>query len=128
MLSQAKTQDLKGIEDRITFMQHNFFHQQPVAGARAYFIRQCLHNWCDEDCVKILRSLVPAMERCEPGTPLLINDTILPEPGMTSRFEEHSLRQVDMMMFVALGAKQRTEKEFETVLLNADKRFKVQCS
>lgn len=125
MLAQAKSQNLRGIEGRIAFMQHNFFEVQPVSGVGAYFIRQCLHNWSDEDCIKILKSLIPAMEKCEPGTPLLINDTILPEPGTTSRFEEHSLRQVDMMMLVALGAKQRTEAEFTELLKQADIRYRV---
>lgn len=125
MLAQAKKQDLSDLGDRISFMQHNFFQVQPIAGAGAYFFRQVLHNWSDEDCVTILRSLVPAMEKCEPGTPLLINDTIVPEPGTVARFEEHGVRQVDLMMLVALGAKQRTEAEFKQLLERADERFQV---
>jgi hypothetical protein len=125
MLSQAETQDMGDVKGRIRFMQHNFFNEQPVVGAAAYFIRQCLHNWKDEDCVKIFQGLVPALEASKPGTPLLINDTILLEPGTATRFEEHGLRQLDMMMLVALGAKQRTQAEFRHLLEVADSRYEV---
>lgn len=104
------------------FMQHNFFSPQPIKGAGAYLLRQITHNWSDDDCVKILRAIVPALE---PGTSLLINDTIMPEHGSLSRYEERNLRQVDIMMFVALGAKQRTIENFRDLLHAADPRLKV---
>jgi hypothetical protein len=52
----------------------------------------------------------------------------MPESGTTTLFEEHHLRQVDMTMLVALGSKQRTEREFKTLLEEADKRLKVSPS
>lgn len=124
MLAQAQQQSMEDVESRVRFMQHDFFQNQPVIDADVYFIRQCLLNWDDDHCVSILKALVPALER-KPGTPLLINDTILPEPGTRTRYEENSARQVDMLMFVALGAKQRTEEQFRRLFEMADKRFKV---
>lgn len=109
-------------EGRVKFMQHNFFSLQPIKGAGVYLLRQITHNWNDADCVKILQAIVPVLE---PGSSLLINDTIMPEHGALTRYEERNLRQVDMMMFVALGAKQRTMENFRNLLHQADPRLKV---
>ncbi|OAG05884.1 sterigmatocystin 8-O-methyltransferase precursor, partial [Paraphaeosphaeria sporulosa] len=109
-------------EGRVKFIQHNFFNPQPIKGAGVYLLRQITHNWSDADCVKILRAIVPVLE---PSTSLLINDTIMPEHGARTRYEERSLRQVDMMMFVALGAKQRTLQDFRNLLHAADPRLQV---
>ncbi|KAF4345172.1 sterigmatocystin 7-O-methyltransferase precursor [Fusarium beomiforme] len=113
------------IADRVSFMQHDFFKDQPITDASAFFMRQCLHNWRDEDCIKILRALVPALEKCKPGTPLLINEEVLPELNEVSKYEEHLSRQCDMCMFVAAGAKERPRGDFERLLKEADSRFKV---
>ena len=126
MLAQAsKNEKLQGLQGRVTFMQHDFFTPQPIHDAGAFFIRQCIHNYNDKDSARILSGFVPALEQCDSGTPLLINDTVLPLPGVKTRFEEHSFRQVDMAMLVGYGAKQRTEREFLKLLKNADERFEV---
>jgi hypothetical protein len=49
----------------------------------------------------------------------------MPRPGATTRYEEHHLRQVDMCMLVLLGAKQRSEEEFDTLFKEADPRFEI---
>ncbi|ROV86719.1 hypothetical protein VMCG_10942 [Cytospora schulzeri] len=139
---------------RVTFMQHNFFDLQPLRNVGAFFIRQCTHNWCDRDVVNILRNFVPGLEGSTLGTPLLINDTslcpldfhlvylhdvfarkltdagkqlVLPVPGTIPLHEERSLRQLDMLMMIGLGAKQRTLAEFESLLRQADERFKLRA-
>ncbi|KAI0408574.1 O-methyltransferase-domain-containing protein [Xylaria palmicola] len=122
MLSQAP-QDI--YDGRVTFQQHDFFVPQPIGDASAFLLRQCLHNHSDGDAVRILRAVVPALERCARGTPLLVNEVILPEPGAAARFEEHHLRQVDFCMMVVLGAKQRTEGEFGRLLKEADERLEI---
>jgi hypothetical protein len=127
-LFQDQGTALADLQGRLTFQQHDFFKPQPVHDANAFLLRQCLHNYNDRDCIKILRAVVPALEKCNPGTPLLINDIIMPESGTTTRLEEHHLRQVDMTMLVALGSKQRTEREFKTLLKESDPRFEVSSS
>lgn len=125
MLAQGKpllTDDLRG---RVTYQQHNFFNPQPVHDASAFFIRQCVHNWPDQECIKILQAFIPALEKCKPGTPLLINDTVLPQLDHKTRYEERLLRQLDIAMLVVINAKQRTEKEFRALLHKADERFEV---
>lgn len=69
------------LRDRLSFTQANFFTAQQYKGAAAYLIRQCTHNWADHDVVTMLKAIVPGLEGSAPGTPLLINDMIMPEPG-----------------------------------------------
>ena len=125
MLDQTQSTDIQDLKGRLSFQQYDFFKPQPEQNANVFLLRQCLHNYNDADCIKILRGVVPALELCNPGTPLLINEMILPEGGTTTRFEERYLRQVDMTMMVVLGAKQRTEREFNTLFKEADSRFEV---
>lgn len=125
MLSQSQGDAIQELNSRITFQQHNFFEPQPIHNADAFLLRQCLHNYNDADCIKIIRAVVPALEKCKRGTPFLINDVIMPRSGTTTRYEEHHLRQTDFCMLVVLGAKQRTEQEFGDLLKEADPRFDI---
>ena len=112
------------VRGRISFTHANFFEPQQHLGASAYLIRQCTHNWADHHVVKILKAIVPGLEGSAPGTPLLINDMIMPEPGSeVARLWERERRQADMVMLVCYGAKQRTISEFNALLKQADPRY-----
>lgn len=129
MLEEGKTLLSVDVKDRVSFMQHSFFEPQPVKDAGAYLIRQCTHNWCDRDVVTMFKSIVPGLEASKPGTPFLINDIILPEyTGTLPPHAERELRQIDMIMLVSFGAKQRTKTEFEELLKEADPRFELRKS
>jgi hypothetical protein len=125
MLSSATQNDFSDLNGRVTFMPHDLFMPQPVTGAAAYLLRYITHNWSDEDCIRIFRALVPALERSPPDTRLLINDVVLPALGESSRYHDNRVRQVDIMMMTMLGAKQRTEEQFQRLLTEADARLKV---
>ncbi|KAL6710124.1 hypothetical protein ACN47E_009915 [Coniothyrium glycines] len=125
MLSSASQNDFSDLNGRVTFMPHDFFTTQPVSGAAAYLLRYITHNWSDGDCIRIFRALVPALEKSAPHTPLLINDVVLPALNETSRYHDNRMRQVDIMMMLVLGAKQRTEEQFTRLLQDADPRLKV---
>ncbi|KAI0394194.1 S-adenosyl-L-methionine-dependent methyltransferase [Xylariaceae sp. FL0594] len=113
------------IRDRVSFQQHSIFEPQPFKGAAAFLIRQCTHNWCDRDVVTMFKCVVPGLENSKPDTPLLINDIVMPEPGTWPRLAEREVRQIDIIMVVGFGAKQRTRAEFEVLLKEADPRYEV---
>lgn len=126
MLEQGpKRADYPPVEDRVAFMQYSFYEPQPVTDAGLFFLRQVIHNYPDDVCVKIFKSFVPAMEKCSPPANLLINDMLLPPPNVEPKVEEHHLRQIDIHMLNGYAAKQRTLLEFETLLKEADPRFEV---
>jgi len=76
-------------DSRISLTTHDFFNEQPVAGADVYFFRHVFHNWPDLYCVKILRALIPALK---PGAKVLINDGTSPEPGTMNIYEDKLIR------------------------------------
>ncbi|KAI1388680.1 O-methyltransferase [Hypoxylon trugodes] len=115
----------KWLEPRIQFLQHDFFQLQPVRDVAAVFLRWITHNWTDAQVISIFSSIVPTLESSAPGTPLLINDLVVPEPGEVPMHVERAVRNADIFMFTCLGAKQRSVAEFTELLKRADKRYNV---
>ncbi|KAJ6555654.1 S-adenosyl-L-methionine-dependent methyltransferase [Mycena vulgaris] len=54
---------------------HDFFTAQPETNATVFLLKQIMHDWSDEYCVKILTKL---WEAASPGTTLLLLDSIIP--------------------------------------------------
>ena len=76
------------LEERITFMAHDFLTEQPVT-ADVYLFRYIFRNWPDTYAIKILQQLIPALK---PGALVLINDHLLPEPNTASLTMEREVR------------------------------------
>ena len=98
-------------------MPHDFFTPQPkleTTGARIYFMRMVLHDWRDDDCVRILKPVAAAMKE-NPETPccLYIADAIL--DAESDRFKH----MVSLQMMTLAGAMERTEKQFREVVEGA---------
>ena len=74
-------------------MAHDLFRPQPVKDADVYFLRWCLHNWSDKYCILILEALVPALKK---GARVIIQETIMPEPGTVALWKERNTRSVIM--------------------------------
>ncbi|EAW11089.1 o-methyltransferase [Aspergillus clavatus NRRL 1] len=108
VISQTKTLQLHStIEPTV----HDFFTEQPVKGARAYYMHSVLHDWADEDALKILRNVVPAMK---PGySKVLINENVI--PSTNAYWETTSL---DMIMMANFASQERTENNWHR-LVNA---------
>lgn len=89
----AANQNAKKIPDelkgRVTFMAHDFFTTQPVKNADVYFFRWIFHDWSDENALKILKALIPALKN---DARILIHEYVLPKPGAISLEEERILR------------------------------------
>jgi hypothetical protein len=100
-----------GVTSRIRVMEGNFFTTAP-AGADAYILKNILHNWSDEECLKILKNIVEVMPAH--GT-ILILEMIIEEDNHSSFGK---LIDLQMMVFMDRG-KERTRKEFENLLHQA---------
>ncbi|TCD63172.1 hypothetical protein EIP91_005869 [Steccherinum ochraceum] len=59
---------------RTKLLPHDFFTDQPVKNAEVYHMRYIMHDWPDEDCVKILQAIRPAMG---PNSRILISDAVM---------------------------------------------------
>ncbi|MCJ1244006.1 hypothetical protein MMC30_001203 [Trapelia coarctata] len=109
------------VAGRITFMGHDFLTEQPVKDADIYLFRWVLHNWADKYCVQILRNLIPALK---PGARVIINDSVLPEPGTLSAWPEERVRSIDLIMLVIQNSRERELDDWAKLFEVADKRFK----
>lgn len=75
--------------ERVTFMEHDFFTEQPVKDADVYYLRWILHNWSDKYCIDILRNLIPALKK---GARIVVSEFCMPAPGVLSPVQEKPLR------------------------------------
>lgn len=88
----------------------SFFAAVP-AGADIFLLIRVLHNWSDEDCIRILRNCRAAMG---PASRLLIVDQLLePDP---SRGRPTSYLVDTQMMAMFGSARERTKVEFDELL------------
>ncbi|CAG8952449.1 hypothetical protein HYFRA_00001196, partial [Hymenoscyphus fraxineus] len=91
-------------------MEYDFYTEQPVKNAHIYYLRRILHNYHDPLATTILRNTVAAMG---PSSRLLIADLVI--PARTEVGEDMSPYWMDMVM-LSIGGKERSEKEFRTLL------------
>ncbi|CAL5867997.1 uncharacterized protein PFLUO_LOCUS2220 [Penicillium psychrofluorescens] len=96
--SQARQQSL---HKSIDVMDHDFFTEQPVKGARAYYMHSILHDWADENGLRILKNIVPAMKRGY--SKVLINENVIPDTN--AYWETTSL---DIIMMADFASTERT--------------------
>jgi SAM-dependent methyltransferase len=111
-----------GVGDRCMVMAGDFFAAVP-AGGDTYVLSWVLHDWDDEEAVRILR-------RCRDAMPaegwLLISELIAPErvevdapPGSPSE----RVARLDLSMLVLMGGRERTVAEFEALLVGGGFRL-----
>lgn len=120
----AGTEQLAAVDDhvkeRVEFVAHDFLRPQTLDHPPDVFLlRWILHNWSDAYCVRIIRSLVPAMRA---GTKVLIFEYVL-EDGPMRGLAARSNTQVDMIMAACFGGRERRRLEFEKLLAHSDERF-----
>ena len=99
----------KGIAERCTVESGSFFETVP-AGGDAYIMKYILHDWNDEQCVKILANCRAAMN--EKGRVLVV-DNVIPTGNDPSWG-----KLVDIQMLV-IGGRERTKKEFAAIFAKA---------
>lgn len=99
----------KGIAKRCTLESGSFFETVPPGGD-AYIMKYILHDWNDEQCVKILANCRDAMN--ERGRVLVV-DNVIP-PGNDPSWG----KLVDIQMLV-IGGRERTKKEFAGIFKQA---------
>lgn len=92
------------IDSRDVAKPHDFLTEQPIKGARAYFLHSIIQDWSDKINTQILTSLVPALKRGY--SKILINDFVVPNQGA-----HWSQTALDWELMAALGSRHRTVAE-----------------
>jgi hypothetical protein len=101
------------VAGRVEKVTGDFF--QAVPAADAYIMKHIIHDWNDEDCVKILHSIHEAMK--EDGK-VLIAEMVVPEGN-----EPHPAKMMDLEMLVSPGGIERTATEYGELLAAAGFRL-----
>ncbi|CAI7567087.1 unnamed protein product [Penicillium glandicola] len=101
-----------GMERAFEVQAHDFFTPQPIKGARAYSLHSILHDWSDEDGVKILENLVPALKKGY--SRVLFNEIVINEEKPTL-----AATNMDMMMLAHFAVRERTEADWRDILTQA---------
>ncbi len=103
------------LQERLRVLQGNFFEDMP-AGADAYLMKNILHAFGDEDCLKILKKVHAVMA----SNGKLIILEIIVTPGNHPSFG----KLMDLMMMAGTeGGKERTLKEFTNLLTQSGFRL-----
>lgn len=77
-----------------------------------------MHNWSDEDCVKILKRIREAIASKDKGGKLIVIEMVIDD-----KKDEHDITKtklfMDMMMMVICNGKERNEKDWEKLFLDS---------
>lgn len=106
--------DIKELAGRWRVESGDFFTEVP-RGGDLYFLKHILHDWDDEDSLRILRAIRAAIP--DSGR-LVVVDAVLPEGN-----DPHPGKAMDVTMLAILKGKERTEEEFRTLLQEAGFRL-----
>lgn len=100
----------KGVAERCQIVAGSFFESVP-AGGDLYMLKAILHDWTDEDAIRILRI---CRRVTKPEGRLLVIERVLGPPN-----EAPDGKFSDLNMLVAPGGQERTREEFATLLAAA---------
>ena len=79
-----------------------------------------MHDYPDDRCIVILRQIMKAMDK---DSVILIDDMILPNRGA-----HWHATQLDLTMMANLGAMERTEKQWYSLMSSAGLKIKSICT
>ena len=102
-----------GVVDRCNYLAGNMFLEVPSSDA--YIMKMILHDWNDEECVKILSNI---QEASPAGGRVLIIEHVVPGPETP-----HFSKLFDIHMMCALTGRERTEKEYAALLEKAGLQY-----
>jgi len=92
---------------RLTLQAADFF-KDPLPKCDAYILMEIIHDWPEKEAVAILQAI---RQVAIPGAALFLIETIVPaDPG------PHWSKMLDIHMLTLLGGKQRTLREYQTLL------------
>jgi SAM-dependent methyltransferase len=103
-----------GLADRCQLIAGNFFESVPP-GADAYLMRHIIHDWDDDQSLRILQNIYQAMG---PRGKLLLVEGVVP-PGNEPSFT----KLLDLNMLAIPGGKERTEPEYRKLFETAGFRL-----
>ncbi|KAK1286929.1 Trans-resveratrol di-O-methyltransferase [Acorus calamus] len=100
----------------VNFVEGNMFEYVPPSDA--VILKWILHDWNDEECVKILKQCKTAIPTKEEGGKVMIVDMVVNSKREDVKATETQLC-FDMLMMVTSGGKEREEHEWGKMFIDA---------
>ncbi|KAK4486970.1 hypothetical protein RD792_006285 [Penstemon davidsonii] len=107
---------LKG-DEKLSFVVGDMFVSIPRADA--VFLKWILHDWSDEDCVKILKKCKEAIPSKDNGGKVIIVEIIVDDQKKLDHEKVETQLFFDMEMMTIIAGKERTEKEWAKLFFDA---------
>ncbi|KAL6721250.1 hypothetical protein ACLMJK_000352 [Lecanora helva] len=111
------------MKNRVKFLGHDFFTEQPIKEAQVYLLRWILHDWSDKYAITIIRALARAMG---PRSRIVVCEQVMPTPGSISAYQERAMRGLDLAMLEVHNARERSVEDWATLFASADSRLQLQ--
>ncbi len=105
VVAQKIITDQDALAPRFKEVGGSFFEEIP-AGCDAYALKRILHDWSDEDCVRILKTAHAAMRD---DSRLFVLDAIVPDGNVP-----HFSKDLEIFL-VTWGGNERNRSEFEAI-------------
>jgi hypothetical protein len=102
-----------GVSDRCTYVPGDMFAAMPAADA--YLLKLILHDWNDEECVRILSN---AARAARPGARVFVVEHVVPDGD-----EPHFAKLFDIHMMCWGTGRERTIGEYATLAERSGWRF-----
>ncbi|MCD7459910.1 hypothetical protein HAX54_042291 [Datura stramonium] len=109
-------ENLKSNTGNLEFVGGDMFENIPTANA--ILLKLIMHDWNDEDCMKILKKCKESIPSRDKGGKLIIIDVVLEDPKHNTDYVK-AQHNIDLMMMVLSASKERTKKEWEKLFNEA---------
>ncbi|KAI0160659.1 S-adenosyl-L-methionine-dependent methyltransferase [Xylariaceae sp. FL1272] len=117
VIEQVNAKPPAGFEGVETQVYDALKTPQPVKGARAYYMRNVLHDFPDKECVQILESIKAGMTE---DSVILVDEMALPERDAPWR-----ATQLDISMITCLAARERSELDWRNLFDQAGLKLRT---
>ncbi|KAI5846510.1 S-adenosyl-L-methionine-dependent methyltransferase [Morchella snyderi] len=109
------------LRDRFEYCVMDFFERMTIP-ADVYFMRMILHFMSDEDCVRVVKNIVPAMKK---GSRILVADGIIPRCDVMPDPKHRYVFNQNWTMIQIMNARERTFADVQKIFAQADPRFRL---
>jgi len=100
------------LNDRVKVVEGDFLESVPP-GADGYILKNVLHNWNDQDCIRILSNIRKVLPK---SGKIIIIEMLVPPGNKPS-----TAKMLDIQMLTSMpGGKERTIEEFKNLLHQAN--------
>jgi hypothetical protein len=119
-IHNAEAKKPADVGERVRFMTHDFFMEQPIHGADVYLFRACFHDWSDKYAIRMLQALIPALK---PWARVILNDVVITGFKDLSPGSAPNVRTNDISMMMLFNTGEREIGDWAQLFEQANPNF-----